>query len=388
MTMPILVNDHTRHSETSQPAPQTLRGSRPGGQGFLLARRFAAQRTPMLIVTPESGRRDELIDDLRCFLDDPPDASSCCPESGVVLGYIPEPQENQPQAPPADLTLWRLRRGEPGVVVAADASLRYGTAPGAFAERLMAVQIGDASPLSKLAAALVERGYRRTTMVETAGEFALRGGILDIFSPGERRPWRLEFFGDEVETMRTFDVASQLSVAPLERIVIAPLHRLPLQGAETAPGWERLRTHLRTHDWSNARIAAHFEHWRQQHPAAWPWGLDAFFLDDLQSPLAGLPDAVTLCCVDVEDIHLTLDQLPPPLAMRLGDGTVPSAVERCIDVPTLTRQLSARTDIALPRYRSSKDGDEWIVNRGEQFPTLPTTNHAPRPTNFTDLRMR
>ena len=73
-------------------------------------------------------------------------------------------------------------------------------------------------------------------MVEAAGEFALRGGILDVFSPGERRPWRLEFFGDEVETIRTFDAASQLSVEALQGIVIAPLHGLPPQGSESA-GW-------------------------------------------------------------------------------------------------------------------------------------------------------
>ena len=351
--MPILVNDRTRHSETSRPEPQTLRGSRPGGQGFLLARWFAAQRTPMLIVTPEPGRRDELIDDLRCFLDDPPDSSSCCPESSVVLGYLPEPQGTQPPVLSADLPLWRLRNGEPVVVVAAVASLRYGTPPGLFAERLLPVQVGDASPLPGFAAALVERGYRRTAMVETAGEFALRGGILDVFSPGERRPWRLEFFGDEVETIRTFDVASQLSVDARQRIVIAPLHGLPPQGSESA-GWERLRTHLRAHDWHDATIAAHIEHWRLQHPAAWPWGLDAFFFDALESPLgpSGLPDCVTLCCVDLEDVHLTLAQLPPPVAMRLGDRTVPSAVERCADVTTLTRQLRERTDIALPRYQN------------------------------------
>ncbi len=352
MTMPTPATDTACHNETGWPAPHILRGSRPGGQGFLLARWFAERRAPLFVVTPEPARRDEIINDLRCFLDDQPPSSPSCPaESNVVLGYIPEPQGTQPEVLSADLSLWRLRNGEPMVVVAAAASLRYGTAPGLFAERLLPVQVGDATPLPGFAAALVARGYRRTSMVEAAGEFALRGGILDVFSPGERRPWRLEFFGDEVETIRTFDVASQLSVAELQRIVIGPLHVLPPRGSETAPGWERLRAHLRTHDWDDARITASFEHWRQQHPAAWPWGLDAFFFDDLESPLDHLPDAVTLCCVDLEDVHLTLDQLPPPLAMRLGDRTVPFATERCAAVPALTRKLRERTDVALPRYQ-------------------------------------
>ena len=58
-----------------RPLPQLLHGSRPGGQGFLLARRFASRRAPMFVVTPEASRRDELIGDLTCFVDDPPDAA-------------------------------------------------------------------------------------------------------------------------------------------------------------------------------------------------------------------------------------------------------------------------------------------------------------------------
>ena len=374
--MPILANDPPCHAETGRPAPHVLRGSRPGGQGYLLARRFADRPAPLFVVTPESSRRDELINDLRCFLDDPPSSPSGCAASGVVLGYVPEPQGTQSPAPSVDLPLWRLRSSEPVVVIAAAASLRYGMAPGLFAERLLPVQVGDARPLPGFAAALVERGYRRTSTVETAGEFALRGGILDVFSPGERQPWRLEFFGDEVETIRTFDAASQLSVESLHRIVIPPLHGLPPQGCETAAGWERLRAHLRAHDWQEADIAAHFEHWRQQHPAAWPWGLDAFFFDDPESPLADLPDAVTLCCVDVEDVHLTLDQLPPPVAMRLGDRTVPSAVERCVDAATLTRQL--RTNGPTSRCPATATRKAVTSNPQNRYPL--STIHYPLPS--------
>ena len=387
MTMPTPATDIACHNETARPAPHVLRGSRPGGQGFLLARRFAERRAPLFVVTPEPARRDEIINDLRCFLDGAlPSSSSCPAASSVVLEYMPEPQGTQPEALSADLPLWRLRNGEPVVVVAAAPSLRYGTAPGLFAERLLPVETGDAKPLPGFAAALVERGYRRTTLVEAAGEFALRGGILDVFSPGQRRPWRLEFFGDEVETIRSFDGVSQLSVDALQRIAIAPLHALPPQGSETAPGWERLRAHLRAHDWDDARIAASFEHWRQQHPAAWPWGLDAFFFDGLESPLEHLPDTVTVCCVDLEDVHLTLDQLPPPLAMRLGDRTVPFAAERCVAVPALSRQLRKRTDVALTRYHNLKGSDEWFVNSGDQKPL--TAHHDPRSNGLAELRMR
>ena len=353
--MPVI--EYTFPTERVRPLPQVLHGSRPGGQGFLLARLFVERGAPMMVVTPEASRRDELISDLRCFLDNPQDLTPGFPDSGAVLGYAPEKQDTSRSASPADPALWRLRRNEPVVVVAAAASLRYGTPPAMFGERLMTVAMGDAMPLPEFAAALVGRGYRRTSMVEGHGEFAMRGGILDVFSPGERQPWRLEFFGDEVETIRTFDVDSQLSVDSLNGIVIAPLHWLPLQNSETAPGWERLRLHLRACEWSDSRITASFENWRQQHPASWPWGLDGFFAEELRSPLSDLSETVTLCCVDSEDVHIALDQLPAPPAMQLGDSAVPAAVDQFFSGETLNRQLRERTDIALPRYHGLEGGN-------------------------------
>ena len=375
------IAEPTFESDIIRPRPQILHGSRPGGQGFLLASLFVERQTPMMVVTPDASRRDELIRDLQCFLDNSPGSLPWLPDYGVVLGYIPEQQESRRKELPADLTLWRLRQNEPVIVVAAASSLRYGTAPGMFSERLMTVQIGNVRPLPEFATALVGRGYRRTSMVEAHGEFAMRGGILDVFSPGERRPWRLEFFGDEVETIRNFEVDSQLSVDSLNRVVIAPLHTLPPQNSETTPGWERLRTHLRASNWSDSRIAASFEHWRQQHPASWPWGLDRFFAERLQSPVADLPETVTLCCVDSEDVHIALDQLPPPPAMQLGDSTVPAAVDQFVTGETLNGQLRGRTDIALPRYHGFEGSNGWAANCDQE-------RLSPSADGITELRMR
>lgn len=346
-----------------------------------MARQFVRRQTPMMVVTPEAARRDELIGDLECFIAHPPGTPSAQPAPGVVLAYVPERQERHGSAPLADLALWRLRQGEPVIVVAAAASLRYPTAPEVYSERFLTVQIGDSRPLPEFAKALVGRGYRRTSMVEAHGEFAVRGGILDLFSPGERHPWRLEFFGDEVETIRNFDVESQLSVDTLNRIVVAPLHGLPPQNSETAPGWVRLKAHLRAADWSDSRIAASFELWRQQHPAAWPWGLDRFFIERLQSPLLDLPESVTLCCVDSEDVRIALDQLTTPLAMQLGDSTVPTSVNQFFNGETLSRQLSERIDLVLPRYRGSNGSNGSVTNGGQQ-------RHSPGFEDSKELRMR
>ena len=374
------VVEFTLPGDRIRPLPQLLHGSRPGGQGFLLARRFAARRAPMFVVAPDASRRDELIGDLRCFVDDAPDASHGSVASGAVLGYAPEQQVTSRNASPALLALWRLHRGEPVILVAAAASLRYGTPAGRFDERLMAVGIGDVVALPEFAAALVGRGYRRRSMVEGQGEFAVRGGILDVFSPAQPQPWRLEFFGDEVETIRTFDVYSQLSVEALDRIVIAPLHWLPPQSSEAAPGWERLRSHLQDCEWSESRIEASFEHWRQQHPAAWPWGLDGFFVEGLRSPLTDLPETVDVCCVDAEDVRITLEQLPEPPPLQLGDTAVAAARDQFVSGETLNRQLRERTDLALPRYHGVDRGNGWGANGSEQRQSAPSGD-------VTELRM-
>src|SRR5690606_36526908 len=64
--------------------------------------------------------------------------------------------------------------------------------------------------------------FNRTDFVTEPGEFSLRGGILDVFSFSNEHPYRIEFFGDEIESIRTFDVESQLSLKQVKKISIVP----------------------------------------------------------------------------------------------------------------------------------------------------------------------
>ncbi|WP_040386199.1 transcription-repair coupling factor [Demetria terragena] len=73
----------------------------------------------------------------------------------------------------------------------------------------VALRVGEEHPLERVVAALAAAAYTRTDMVERRGEFAVRGGIVDVFPPTEEHPIRVEFFGDEVEEVRAFKVADQ-----------------------------------------------------------------------------------------------------------------------------------------------------------------------------------
>ena len=84
------------------------------------------------------------------------------------------------------------------------------------------LEVGKEYPLEELTAQLVAAGYSRCGMVEGVGQFAIRGGIVDIYSPGEDSPVRLEFFGDELDTMGYFDIDTQRRSDNLEKMLILP----------------------------------------------------------------------------------------------------------------------------------------------------------------------
>ncbi len=73
-------------------------------------------------------------------------------------------------------------------------------------------------------------GYRRIDVVELPGEYAQRGGILDVYGPEMERPVRIELFGDEVESVRRFDVATQRSAGEAEEAWLLPLTETPVTG--------------------------------------------------------------------------------------------------------------------------------------------------------------
>ncbi|HEX4963342.1 MAG TPA: transcription-repair coupling factor [Thermoanaerobaculia bacterium] len=105
--------------------------------------------------------------------------------------------------------------------------------PEAFRRAVLAVKPGEDHPLEGLTRHLLRYGYKRTDLVYEVGDFAVRGGIVDVFPPGEDAPVRLDLFGDTVESIRWFDPQSQRSEDTLDGVRILPLYLFP-GGAEDA----------------------------------------------------------------------------------------------------------------------------------------------------------
>ncbi|MGH2735414.1 MAG: CarD family transcriptional regulator, partial [Actinomycetota bacterium] len=103
------------------------------------------------------------------------------------------------------------------------------------------LKTGAELDLEEAAARLVEMGYERNYIVERRGEFAIRGGILDVFAPAAERPVRAEFWGDEITSVRQFALASQRSLDEVESADIAPCRELIADEATTARAAELAR---------------------------------------------------------------------------------------------------------------------------------------------------
>src|SRR5690606_35877016 len=84
------------------------------------------------------------------------------------------------------------------------------------------VVVGDSLSLDFLNEMLFEYRFKRTDFVTEPGEFSVRGGIVDVFSFSNDEPFRIEFFGDEIESIRTFDVETQLSLEQVKKVSIIP----------------------------------------------------------------------------------------------------------------------------------------------------------------------
>ncbi len=100
-----------------------------------------------------------------------------------------------------------------------------------FQDRVLSLGRGGRIPLDRLISFLGKNGYTRTDTVREAGEFAVRGGIVDLFPSGASAPVRLDFFGDTLEKLRSFDALTQRSTGSLDRIVLKPVNEVLLDDA-------------------------------------------------------------------------------------------------------------------------------------------------------------
>ncbi|MBB5871610.1 transcription-repair coupling factor (superfamily II helicase) [Allocatelliglobosispora scoriae] len=213
----------------------------PSLRPFLAA--VAASERTVLAVTATSREADDLADTLGMLLD-----------PGVVAAYpswetLPH-ERLSPRSDTVGKRLAVLRRlahpGERGplrVVVAPVRSLLQPQLVGLGDLTPVELRPGQTAPLERVAHDLVDLAYARVDLVTKRGEFAVRGGLLDVFPPTEEHPLRVEFWGDEVEEIRSFAVADQRTIAAADSVYAPPCRELLLTPAVRARAAEVLADH-------------------------------------------------------------------------------------------------------------------------------------------------
>ncbi|AIY19783.1 transcription-repair coupling factor [Pimelobacter simplex] len=212
---------------------------------FLVASLARSQR-PVLVVTATTREAEQLVAELGDLLD-PAD-----------VAYYPSwetlPHERlSPRSDTVGRRLAVLRRlchpgadaatGPVQVVVAPVRSVLQPQVKGLGDLTPVELATGDSADIDDVVAGLVGAAYSRVDLVEKRGEFAVRGGIVDVFPPTEEHPLRVEFFGDDVDEIRTFAVADQRTIEKVDRLWAPPCRELLLTDAVRERAAELGRTH-------------------------------------------------------------------------------------------------------------------------------------------------
>jgi transcription-repair coupling factor (superfamily II helicase) len=193
-----------------------------------------------LFITYSDTRAKEIYEDLKFYIGE---KAMYLPPRDIVFYSV--------AAHSTDLLGQRLRvvealaLGQSKVVVASiEALLCLQTPPKIFKDRVVRLEIGEELPLGVLTRRIVEMGYERVPAIEGRGQFSIRGGILDIYPMTMDAPCRIEFFDDEIDSIRFFDPLSQRSTGKLSSLSISPARELVLSRKTVDEGIAKIREEL------------------------------------------------------------------------------------------------------------------------------------------------
>jgi transcription-repair coupling factor (superfamily II helicase) len=206
-------------------------GLTPTAKALLLVLFQRAAGRPFIFVVNDNRAVEDFLPVLRGFCEL---TAACDPESVISLpardvlpfqNLSPHPELQEERA----TALWKIATGAVSIVVSpvAATAIRLHSSD-YYADLGRTLRRGESFDLEALLAHLNTVGYTSTDVVEMPGQYALRGGILDVYSPEVDRPLRIEFFGDEADSIRKFDPASQRSSTPVDEALLLPLTETPV----------------------------------------------------------------------------------------------------------------------------------------------------------------
>ena len=203
-------------------------GLEGSARAFLMALLFRQLRRPLVVISPTEKEADACVRDLSLFLGE--DQAVLLPSWDLLTTDM---FAFQRETELARLEVFhRLAYGGLAVVVISARTLMQKAIPREVLEGYVEwISVGDIRERDELVRKLTEGGYGRVTLVQGRGEFSVRGNMIDLYSPSAPHPFRLEFFGDELESIRAFDEATQRSIQELAEFMLFPAREVILTPA-------------------------------------------------------------------------------------------------------------------------------------------------------------
>ena len=240
--------------------PAAVSGLSPVHRAYVAAGLKEDSGRPLVMLCADEGECSRMAADLRGLTGQEPAVLTAREFTFHQAAAASRPWEHQRLALFQDL----LDEKCPILVTTVEALLQRTMPPEYLRQSSRTLRIGERHDLEELTKILVAAGYRRCQQVEGVGQFALRGGILDFFSPAQRHPVRVEFFGDEVDSMGLFDVNTQRRTENRTEVRILPAAEVLPQQAEggvqgLADRLEKLMANIRRRKGDHTALLAHLE---------------------------------------------------------------------------------------------------------------------------------
>ena len=336
------------------------------GEDFFVSALARALESPVLVVAPGPREAEQLAEGAEAWLGAERAALLPAWEALPYEGISPSPEISARRAD----AVRRLRAADgPFVLVAPALAAMQGLVPTLGEVAPVEIVKGIDLPPDALAERLVDLGYVRSDVVEHRGEFAVRGGVLDAFPGTARRPVRLEYWGDEIESIREFTPSSQLSTSPVVRVEIPPVRELISDEDLAARARERAPKYLDRFRDGLERIADGLR-------AEGTESLAPLLFDDMPVPARLLPKG---SWVVVSDARRTFDRARQAFddAEALAEASNwpgPPAVEPLEEalegpVPLHLSGFTEGTDLGLEGWGSAEGNPAELAKRAAELAT-------------------
>ncbi|MEZ4360393.1 MAG: transcription-repair coupling factor [Kofleriaceae bacterium] len=287
----------TQLSHALAAGPVVAHGATAPYAAWLTSRLAETGPGPVWAIVPDDDALAQLASDVRFFAPE----LTVAELPGIEVSPYVEVSPDLDELVGRVATLWRLATGHlPVQVIATSAAAlaRLTIAPAELAARGRVIARGQSLDRDGLAAALLAEGWQRVPVVDEPGTFAVRGGVVDVFSPLLSHPVRLELFGDDVETLRTFDVESQRTLREIQEVALPPVREVIATGERTPRA--RLREHADHLVHPSKATRKLIEQLEANPHFVGVHGLVPAFHDHMTSPLAYAAPSATLVLVDPE----------------------------------------------------------------------------------------